>query len=59
MEACFHASQVEENPCIGKSQGWEPIHKKYKANKNPKTHVTKANNNKDTTNALRKLKTTN
>lgn len=37
---------------IKKKQGWEPIHKNYKANKSMKTHVTKAHNNQDIMNAL-------
>jgi hypothetical protein len=35
----------EEKPCISKWQGQKPIHKKYKANKSPKTRVMKAHNN--------------
>jgi hypothetical protein len=33
-----------------KKQGWEPIHKKYKANKSTKTQPSKEYNNEDTTN---------
>jgi hypothetical protein len=33
-----------------KKQGWEPIHKKYKANKSTKTEPSKKSNNQDTTN---------
>jgi hypothetical protein len=33
-----------------KKQGWEPIHKKYKANKSTKTLPSKEHNNQHTTN---------
>jgi hypothetical protein len=40
-------------PCLEekvyKKEGWEPIHKKYKANKSTKTQVTKEHNNQDIT----------
>jgi len=42
---------VKKNPVLKyyKKQGWEPIHKKYKANKIAKTQVIKEHNNQDTT----------
>jgi hypothetical protein len=44
--------KAKENPCIKRRKGWEPIHKKYKANKSMRTHVTKKHNNQHTTNIL-------
>jgi hypothetical protein len=44
--------EKKEHTCIFKRQGWEPIHKKYKENKSPRTHVMKDHNNEDTTNTL-------
>jgi hypothetical protein len=41
-----------------KKQGWEPIHKKYKANKSTKTQASKEHNNQDTTNTQIKLENT-
>ncbi len=35
-----------------KKAGTEPIHKKHKANRSMRTHVTKEHNNQDTTNTL-------
>jgi hypothetical protein len=35
-----------------KRQVWEPIYKKYKANKSTRIHVTKEHNNQDITNTL-------
>jgi hypothetical protein len=37
---------------VYKKEGWEPIQKKYKANKGLKTQVIKEHNNQDTTNIL-------
>jgi hypothetical protein len=43
----------KKNPVYtNKRQGWEPIHNKYKANKSPRTHVTKEHNNQKSTNTL-------
>jgi hypothetical protein len=47
----------EENSVLKKkAHGWELIHKKYKAIKSVRTHVTKLHNNQDTTNTLIKFK---
>jgi hypothetical protein len=43
--------EKEEKLCIKKRQRWEPIGKKYRANKSLKTQVMKENN-QDTTNTL-------
>jgi len=37
---------------IKKKAGTEPIHKKHKANRSTRTHVTKEHNNQDTVNTL-------
>ncbi len=42
----------KKNPVYKKKQAWEPIHKKYKANKSKRTHVTKEHNNKHIINTL-------
>jgi hypothetical protein len=50
----FHTSK-KKNPVyvvIKQRLAWEPIHKKYKANKSMRTHGTKEHNNRNTTNRL-------
>jgi len=48
----FMGDDKKKNPVYKKKQGWEPIHKKYKANKSKRTHVTKEHNNKHIINTL-------
>jgi len=52
MQYISHHMKAKENPCIKRRKGWEPIHKKYKANKSMRTHLTKKHNNQHTTNIL-------
>jgi hypothetical protein len=42
----------KKNHAYKKKQGWQLVHKKYKANKSMKTHVTKENDNQDIVNTL-------